>query len=507
MSDTLLKNVLKGAGFIFVGILFSKVLNYLFRVLLAQYLGPGDFGLFSLAMAIVGVFVTFALLGFPDGIVRFVSMYKGETDKKKLNGIIYSSLKVTGVLSVLLAVVLFLLSDFLSVQVFSKPELAPLLRILSMSIPIAVIFGNFEKVVLAFQKVQYSVFARSIVDNVLKVGLTFLFLYLGFGLLSVVWVYVISLFLAVVLLVYLFQTRVYSLGKVVSNKISMVRPLASFSFPLLLNSVFAYLLIWIDTLVIGIYLASEQIGIYNVAVPTALLVYVVPTTLRTMFYPVLSEAYSKGHFAHFFKRVSDWILFLTLPIAAFLIIFADVFLGAFFGEQFVVGSSVVVIITLAYLMYALVNTSNVMLYVKKKTTVVLVTTVASLVLNIFLNFLLIPKMGIVGAAIATASSLAFRSLLILIESYKVTRLVPFSLRSVLPFVAIIVPVGLALLFKASVVGIVSLIVASLLFEVVYLAVLLLLRFFTKEDFDLFETFERKLPFRMHFVYWFKRFAR
>ena len=308
--------------------------------------------------------------------------------------------------------------------------------------------------------------------------------------------------MALILLYYLLKKKVYSLKGIFSKKSRIMPSLVKFSLPLFVSDVFAYLLVWTDTLVIGYFMSAVDVGIYNVAAPTAMLVYVIPTTIKTMFYPVMSERFATGNYTRFFKRMGDWVLFLSLPVAAFLVLFAEEFLLLFFGSEFVGGSLVLIIICLAYFVYSLFMTSHIMLYVMKKTKLVLFNTVLSVVLNIVLNIVMIPKYGIVGAALATAIALMVRALLIFVEVWWFTKVFPMSLRNILALFAVLVVSVFAYLVKSSVDSIWLLIISSLVFGGVYLSLLFLLGYFKREDLFLYDAIAKKLPFNLSF---FKRF--
>ena len=93
-SDIALKKIAKGAGIFSIGLLISKGLAYVYRLIIAR-IGVEQYGLFSLALAVFGIFITISLLGLSDGVIRFVSFYKGKFDQRRIKGVITSSLKIT----------------------------------------------------------------------------------------------------------------------------------------------------------------------------------------------------------------------------------------------------------------------------------------------------------------------------------------------------------------------------------------------------------------------------
>jgi len=490
-----METIAKGAIFIFIGIIFSKFANYLYRVILARYLGPAPYGVFSLGLAVLGVVAILSLLGVPQGIVRYISHYKGKGDRTSINGVIFSALKITVPISLVFSVLIFIFSDWISITFFSEPNLGIILRILAFAVPLTVLVNNLERILIAFQAVKFNTLAVNFGGGIVKVVLSFIFVFIGLGLAWVASAFVFSLFTAVVLLFYFLQKKVYNLKGVLSDKRDMTSTLMKFSFPLLFTDLFAMLLIWLDTLILGYFLASEFVGIYNVAVPTAMLVYIVPTTIRTIFYPVMTEEYAKNNpIAGLFRSGTNLILFLSLPIAVFLALFSKQFLSIFFGADYVGGYIVLIIICFSYFIFGLSNTSNIILYIKNKTKFALVNSFVAVVLNVILNIILIPKYGLIGAAIATGISVLVRGILIISESWYFSKIFPFSLRSFIPFVVVLIPSMISLYFMEYITSFWMLLLASIIFGGLYLLILLLIRFFGKEERELLNFVEHKLPF-------------
>ena len=81
--------VAKGAGFYFAGFAVSKVLSYLYRVMVARGLGPEEFGVFSIGTSIVGILTVFAAFGLYQGIMHFVARHNALGEDEKARGYPY----------------------------------------------------------------------------------------------------------------------------------------------------------------------------------------------------------------------------------------------------------------------------------------------------------------------------------------------------------------------------------------------------------------------------------
>ena len=68
--------IAKSSIFIFIALFLSKLLAYAYKILIARYLGPEIYGIFSLSIIIFSWVLVFSSLGLTDGIVRFISIYR-----------------------------------------------------------------------------------------------------------------------------------------------------------------------------------------------------------------------------------------------------------------------------------------------------------------------------------------------------------------------------------------------------------------------------------------------
>src|SRR3989338_7731637 len=107
-KDDALRWIMKGAGITFIGLIVTKLLGYAYRALLARGLGPEQYGVLSLGLAIVSIVGMIALLGYNFGIERFIGYYQ---DKKEQQGLLHTALWYTLPLSVAITILLFLMAQ------------------------------------------------------------------------------------------------------------------------------------------------------------------------------------------------------------------------------------------------------------------------------------------------------------------------------------------------------------------------------------------------------------
>jgi O-antigen/teichoic acid export membrane protein len=324
----------------------------------------------------------------------------------------------------LFGIILYLSSSYLSLNVFHNQSLIPILQIFSLALPFAVWFNLFVSGIRGFQKLKYKVYTESIFLKITTFILIFIFIYFGYGIIGVAYAYLIAIALGAVLAFYYLETKLFPVLKSKIKSISVKKELFHFSWPLMLTALIWTILGYTDTLMLGFFKSTEQVGIYNAALPTAMLTLLVLNSVSLIFMPVTSELFARKKFKELkriFQVVSKWIFFLTLPGFVALVLFSSQILNILFGSVYTAGALALITLSCGYFISALAGPTRMLLQTLGKTKILLANNIAILVINVILNFYLIPIYGILGAAAATASSLILLSILTLFEVYKYSK--------------------------------------------------------------------------------------
>jgi len=422
----IINKISKGASFLLIGIFLSKFFTYLYRLIIARYLGPDIYGLFSIGLAVLGIILSIVLLGLPQGILRYVSYYSGKRDELSIYAVINNVIKIILPVSLFFSILLFISAEWISISIFHNADLIKILKLFSIIIPISAIVSCIDYVLQAFQKIKFLVISRNIIEPLSKLILSVIAIYLGFKIIGITIVYLISVFVVALLLIF-FLKKIISFKKLISAKFIMSKQLLYFSLPLMLADMFTMLLVWSDTLILGYFVGVLQVGVYNAAVPTARLIHIMPVALRTLFIPTIGSLYAqKKNFTPIYQTISKWMFLIGMPSVVLLCLYSKQILFILFGQAFVSGYMALVLITMSFFIYSLLLTSETILMIMKKTKLILFNTSLTVVLNLILNFIFIPLYGIMGAAFATSVSFIFMSILIFIENYYFTKLIPIK---------------------------------------------------------------------------------
>ncbi len=420
--------IAKGAGTIAAGMIIGHGLRYVFQVIIARSLGTHLYGLFILGLAVFNVVGMLAECGFASGVVRFVALYRGEGDERRVKGTVLLALKWTALSGSLMTLALAASAHPIAVHFFHKPELSAVLRTLSLGILCSALTAMLVSATKGFKIMTYSALINEVFQPVLRVGLACLaVLALGFGLSGVLGAYLIPLWLSPVL-AYYYLLRIFpEVRQKGVSPISEKGRFLDFSLPMLFVQFFGLWATSIDTLILGHFKASQEVGIYSAAQKTALVGNLIFVSFNSIFAPLAADLHNRKELpllSLYFKTVTKWMLTLSLPIYLILILRADSFL-LIFGKEFVRARSSLIVLSLGWIGYSVTNSASSMLAMSGRQKLRVLNMSGLLGLTLLLNLILIPRYGLAGAAFAISISLSLFGLTELGQVYFLLKVHPF----------------------------------------------------------------------------------
>lgn len=489
-----LKKILKGSSIILVGMFMSKLLAYIYRLLVAR-IGPEQYGLLSISIGIVGLLTTLSLLGLNRGVSRYIPFYIGKKDNDGILILIREALKITTLVSLPLSIILFIFSDYISIKFFNNILLSPILKISSFSIFFGAISMVLYDIILAFQKIKYQILLKNLLGNIIKIVLTFILVYLfSFGVIGAAYASLIAIVISTILAFYIINKYIFNFitARKIFDKKNIRKEILFYSTPLMFSGILISITSWTDTIMLGYFKQASDVGIYNAALPTAQLIYIIPYVFMLIFLPVLSELYAKEKkevLNSVYSRVTKWIFFLNFILFSFFLLFSKIILTFLFGSEYTTGSSSLIILSFGfYIGYLLLPTETVFM-ILKKTRLIFIITLAVTLTNVILNFSLIPKFGIIGAAMATAISHILAFIIFASSGYKTIKLNPFKVKY---FINIIILFTISIAIYQSTQKLLVLIPLFLLFILLTFLLLLITKTIDKEDIFFIKTIINKL---------------
>jgi len=497
-----LKKLAQGAGIIFVFSLSAYLFMFLFKLTVARYFGPDKFGLFNLAEAILGILGTLALIGIDYGVTRYIPIYENRGEKSLLKGYLNFIFKIP-LFSSLILTILILLSAPLIKTFFNFPDdFVLILRLFVIILPFHVLNGIFTQVFLAKNKVLHQNISKHIIETGLLLVGALLIVLLKLNIYYLVLFFIIPKFLSFIYNIWVYKSKINF--QKTNNQIYNWKEWIYFSSPLLIMGVFSYFISWTDNLVIGKFLEPTHLGVYAIAFSLSRFLLVFVYSLKMVFMPIISERYAhndKEAINFLFKKSQNWMFGLALPIALFLIFFAKEILDILYGAKYISGALSINILVVGFILTIYFGLVHSIIILHKKTKYLLKISLLVASINFFLNIVMVPVFGIIGAAISSSFSLSLLSLLYWYKARKLEKLnfnrntnIKIFFSTILSLI-IIKMITEIFVFNEYL----KLISMGILYILIYVIFLLILKTFDKSDFQIMLAVEKKLGINLNFI--------
>jgi O-antigen/teichoic acid export membrane protein len=201
-----------------------------------------------------------------------------------------------------------------------------------------------------------------------------------------------------------------------------------FTAPRGLASMFAVIILWLDTLLIGALRSSAEAGVYAAATRYLAFGVFINVAIAQVVAPKLSEVLASGHHERarsIYATATSWLMALAWPLFLLMIVLAPALLSVF-GPGYEQAQAAVMILGATMLVATGVGPVDIVLLMAGKSSWNLLNTIAAVTANVVLNLLLIPRFGITGAAVAWSASILLNNLLPLAQVWIVVHLHPFG---------------------------------------------------------------------------------
>lgn len=489
---------------IFLGILFSKIFSYAYRIVIARSLGAEAYGRFSLALVIIGILVAVSTLGFNQGIVRYLAFYRGKKDLSSINFLFKTSSTILIFTTIFVAVISFISSEYISTFFFKDSGLAPVLRIFSIMLPFWVLAVFYLSCIRSFERIRALTLIEQIIQNGSKFIFLLFFILLGLGEFSIYY----SFFLGILLMLIcaygycrLYLPILFLRKKQSAPEQGIFSSFFSYSWPIMFWELFASIFYWIDSILLGYFKGTSEVGFYNGIVPIVLLLNFGPELFIQLFLPMITKKYSSGDKSdvqELSKQVAKWIWIFNLPLFFLIFFFPGVLINSFFGQEFLIAETSLRLLLIGTFFSSIALVSNNLIAMAGKSKLLMLDLVLAGLLNFALNLILIPKesifgitnsSGLEGAAISTMISTIFFSILFFIQAKKHTQIIPIRRKMLNVLLSTFFPILFVFIFREFFeITLLTLILVSIIFVLLYTICLFLFNSLDRNDKFIFQLF-------------------
>jgi O-antigen/teichoic acid export membrane protein len=378
------------------------------QVIFARLLGVEGFGIYIVALSWMSILLLFGRLGFDYVTVRFIAIYHGRADWVHLRGMVLASqLIVTagaGGLALLFAAIVWLIRERIGA------ELAITLWIAAATAPVFAVAQIKAATLRGMGRVVLGDLPVSLIQPLmLLMGLPLLVLGLGFEATPALAfaTYFAGTALALAVLTGLVR-RVLPRAIHACQAAFSLREWLAVAPAMMLFAGFALLLHQINIILMSHLAGLNEAGIYGATTRVATILQTVLFSLVSAVAPMAARLHARGEKDELQRavRLAVRIVFLATVAAALAILVAGRWILGFWGAEFVAGYPAMAILIIGHLFWAAAAPAGTILNMTGHQRISAQILIAAALLNLVLGALLIPRYGMVGAALATAIVMA-----------------------------------------------------------------------------------------------------
>ncbi len=395
----------------------EKIGSIILVIILARILMPELFGLYTLALSTLLLFVTFSGLGVGQTLIRFVSQALGKNKQSKAKAYVLYLAKIKIVFLFVIMIILAISSRFISQTYYNKPIFLALIA----GILYVLIVGIMGFVQLFFQATNNFriLFFKQVFFQVLRLIIVPIFVLYSlqhFTSETSIMVIILSLsfvwFLSLLFLLIFANKISFLKTKATKLKRKEKKKLNKFVWWLSVFSLSGLFVGYIDVIMLGGFVLSSFIGYYQVAF-TLISSFAPLIFFSSVLFPIFSRLKGK-RLERGFKKSVKITFILSLIIFLFVFIFAPMIIKIIFGSNYLNSILLLRLLTFLLISLPLISLYTSYFIVKGEIKIITKLLIVSMIINIVLNYVLITWLidysqffAVIGVCIATVTSKYF----------------------------------------------------------------------------------------------------
>jgi O-antigen/teichoic acid export membrane protein len=336
--------------------------------------------------------------GSRSAIIKFLAEYRRDGDKQKIQEVIIGGFTLNLAIGLATTFTVMALSGLLANRVFKAPELASIIRILSISIFSQALVSTSSAIIVGFEKMEQSIMVQ-ILQSISKTLIGPVLILMGFGVVGAAYGYSLPIFISgclAVLFVYL-NNRDLKISRSLFNR-ETYKTIIVYTIPLFLANLIGGGTGRFYDFLLSVNTSAEVIGNYSAAKSMSVLVQFFISPISTATFPLLSKLRPKDPaFKLVYQNIIKYESMIIFPITFAIIALSDQFVDILYGPTYTQTSLYMQLFMLNFLFIGIGRIVNLnLLNSQRETKITFRVTLIQLILGVPMGFLLIPRYGVLG---------------------------------------------------------------------------------------------------------------
>ena len=388
-------NIISNTGWLFFGKIFRLAISLFVGTWIARYLGPKDFGILQYALAFSSFFLPLSTAQMSPIVTR--DLVQKPESRNEILGTAFSIQITGGILAAILSVIGIII-------------LAPedsYIQLLVAIVSLKFIFNSFQPIENWFEsqvKSKFQVLASNIAFVIITIVKILLIINQA-SLLAFTCVLVLEAMIYSLGLIFYYQSGSQNISKWRTN-LPKIKYLLKESYPLLLSATAILFYSSIDRVMLGNIVGSTSVGIYSSAANLSSQLYFIPVIVCSSLFPTIIKAknLSKSTYRNKLQKIYNLIGIISYSLIIILIPLSGLLITLLYGNDYKAAIPIfsIHLCTCLFTFQGEVRSKWIVTEGLQKLN--FYARLTGLILNVVLNFLLIPHYEGIGAAIATLIS-------------------------------------------------------------------------------------------------------
>ncbi|WP_304511754.1 flippase [Desulfobacula sp.] len=411
-----IKTLFNQSSHYFAGRIIIMAAGFISFPILTRVFSVSDYGTLGLISTTLFIAIAITKFGFPSSIVRFYAEFKSKNQLTNFYSTLFlGSVAVSATVAAFfyLAMKLFF-SKFLDSNIVSLLYLVSILIFTACTIDILTSFLRAEQRTRLYNLIQ--IIRRY---GSLSLGIFLIFFFIK-GLYGFYVGQVISGIVLLFFLIYFFRKKI----KISSANFSptIFKDSIKYGFPLVWAELGHLVLSYADRYLIQLYSGSISLGLYTAGYnlstyATEVIIYPINYAMGPIYMKILVNKGEKET-KEFFTKLFRFFLLIIFPVVFGFIAIRKDLLAFLASSKYMEAYTIIPYVVIGQAIYASSIILNSGLFIRKKTYLVTIIMMGACALNVGLNMMLIPRLGIIGAAQATLISYIFYTIVITYYAFK-----------------------------------------------------------------------------------------
>jgi len=383
----------KGTLYLMIANGVFAISGYIIHFVLGRYLGPSEYGVFGIVLAMITNVTALLTSGFPQGAARYIA-----EDNSQTNGIVRSANRIQLVFCFVVTVIYVILAKFIA-DLLKDPALSSVIMFSALAVPAYALFSIYSSGYLNGLKKFGPQAVSSLISSVSKIIMVFVFVMLGFGIQGAILGYILAAFLG-------FLVSWRQLGMRAGSKGNFSwRKLTGFGIPATAFALCFLFLMSVDLLAVkALGRSAAEVGYYTAAGTIARIFYFIFISLAATILPAISRSTSINNIdltRSYIRQSMRYMLMILIPAVFIINATSSDLVSLVYSFRYFEAAAPLNILVFGLALLSVFYVMASIIMGAGKPVVVFFIALPLVGVDVGLNILLIPSSGISGAAWAT----------------------------------------------------------------------------------------------------------